>query len=188
MPIVAQLHRPFATDFFLFLIQFLIGSLCPGSAIGEWMSCTITSSLMADIAPFCALRYDPAKVSVSKTITQPYDKITPAMQDRYYDADPHNLVRIILGKRENSDNAENNPYTRAAGFFADWRQKGVFIQDSEPSIYLYVQRFALPGSGTEAERRSFIALGRVEDYSSGVVYRHEQTLAKPKADRLDLLR
>src|SRR5205807_5178874 len=33
-----------------------------------------------------------------------------------------------------------------------------------------------------------IAIGRLEDYSAQVVYRHEQTLAKPKADRLDLLR
>jgi uncharacterized protein (DUF1015 family) len=38
------------------------------------------------------------------------------------------------------------------------------------------------------ERHGFIALGRIEDYSAGVVFRHEQTLAKPKADRLDLLR
>jgi len=38
------------------------------------------------------------------------------------------------------------------------------------------------------ERQGFIALGRVEDYSANVVFRHEQTLAKPKADRLDLLR
>jgi uncharacterized protein (DUF1015 family) len=28
----------------------------------------------------------------------------------------------------------------------------------------------------------------LEDYSAGIVFRHEQTLAKPKADRLDLLR
>jgi uncharacterized protein (DUF1015 family) len=143
---------------------------------------------MADIAPFRALRYDPAKVSVSKTITQPYDKITPAMQDRYYDADPHNLVRIILGKRESSDNESNNVYTRAAKFYADWRKEKVLIPDSEPSFYVYVQRFAVPGSGVEMERRGFIALGRVEDYSVRVVFRHEQTLAKPKADRLDLLR
>ena len=46
----------------------------------------------------------------------------------------------------------------------------------------------MPGSTNELERRGFIALGRIEDYSAGVVFRHEQTLAKPKADRLDLLR
>src|SRR4029077_9113395 len=61
-------------------------------------------------------------------------------------------------------------------------------QDSLPSIYIYSQRFTLPNSSTGLERRGFIALGRIEDYSAGVVYRHEQTLAKPKADRLDLLR
>ena len=61
-------------------------------------------------------------------------------------------------------------------------------QDSLPSIYPYSQRFADPRTGSELERRGFIALGRLEDYSAGVVFRHEQTLAKPKADRLELLR
>jgi uncharacterized protein (DUF1015 family) len=51
-----------------------------------------------------------------------------------------------------------------------------------------VQRFAVPGGKSEAERRGFIALGKIEDYAAGVVFRHEQTLAKPKADRLNLLR
>ena len=44
------------------------------------------------------------------------------------------------------------------------------------------------GAPAKLERRGFIALGRIEDYSASVVYRHEQTLAKPKADRLELLR
>jgi uncharacterized protein (DUF1015 family) len=79
-------------------------------------------------------------------------------------------------------------YTRAATFFSDWRRQGIFLQDSQPSIYVYSQRFTVPGTTVEAERRGFIALGRVEDYSASVVFRHEQTLAKPKADRLNLLR
>jgi len=37
-----------------------------------------------------------------------------------------------------------------------------------------------------AERQGYIALGRLEDYSAGVVFRHEQTLSGPKADRLAL--
>ena len=143
---------------------------------------------MADIHPFRAFRYDPLQVAPSQVVTQPYDKITPSLQDRYYAASPHNLVRIILGRREENDNAVNNVYSRAAAYFRDWRQQGILRQDSHPSIYVYSQRFALPGSSTELERRGFIALGRIEDYSAGVVFRHEQTLAKPKADRLDLLR
>jgi uncharacterized protein (DUF1015 family) len=143
---------------------------------------------MTDIHPFRAFRYDPRQVSPAQVVTQPYDKITPTLQDRYYAASPHNLVRIILGRREENDNPANNVYSRAAAYYRDWREQGVLRQDSLPSLYLYSQRFTALGATTEMERRGFIALGRIEDYSAGVVFRHEQTLAKPKADRLDLLR
>jgi len=147
---------------------------------------------MAHIEPFRAFRYDAAKVALADVATQPYDKITPAMQDRYYAASPYNLVRIILGKRDPSDSPENSPYTRAARSFRDWRQEGILAQDPEPSIYRYVQRFAAPSAASsdvlQFERQGFIALGKIEDYATGIVFRHEQTLAKPKADRLDLLR
>jgi uncharacterized protein (DUF1015 family) len=143
---------------------------------------------MTDIHPFRAFRYDPRQVSPAQVVTQPYDKITSTLQDRYYAASPHNLVRIILGRREENDNPANNVYSRAAAYYRDWREQGVLRQDSLPSLYLYSQRFTPLGATTEMERRGFIALGRIEDYSAGVVFRHEQTLAKPKADRLDLLR
>src|SRR5271169_208859 len=158
---------------------------------------------MADIHPFRAFRYDPRQVSPANVVTQPYDKITPALQDHYYAASPYNLVRIILGRREENDSPSNNVYSRAAAQFRAWRQQGILRQDSLPSIYIYSQRFTLPGSTkesstkesstkeastTELERLGFIALGRIEDYSAGIVFRHEQILAKPKADRLDLLR
>src|SRR5439155_26710954 len=101
---------------------------------------------------------------------------------------PYNLARIILGKRDSNDSREDNPYTRAAAFFTDWRRQGVILQDPEPSLYRYTQQFSRPGDSVQLERRGFIALGKLEEYSAGVVFRHEQTLAKPKADRLDLLR
>ena len=143
---------------------------------------------MANIGPFRALRYDPGRVSLAQVVTQPYDKISPEMQHAYYAASPYNLVRIILGKPEAGDGPAANRYTRAAASLRDWRRQGVLKPDPEPSIYLYAQRFTRPGSKVELERKGFIALGEIEDYSAGVVFRHEQTLAKPKADRLDLLR
>jgi len=112
------------------------------------------------------------------------------MQERYYNASPYNLVRIILGKRQSNDTPADNPYTRAAASFRDWRRQGILLQDPEPSIYHYVQRFSAPSpnNAVQFERQGFIARGKIEDYSSAVVFRHEQTLAKPKADRLELLR
>jgi uncharacterized protein (DUF1015 family) len=143
---------------------------------------------MTYIAPFRALRYDPSRVSPPNVVTQPYDKITPEMRETYYAKSPYNLVRIILGKQEASDASGSDPYSRASRFFHDWRREGIFLQDAMPSIYSYAQQFAAPGTELRMERRGFIALGRVEDYSAGVVFRHEQTLSKPKADRLQLLR
>lgn len=142
---------------------------------------------MADIRPFRALRYNQQKVTASQVVTQPYDKITPAMQEKYYDASPFNLVRIILGSSQRYDNTTENVYTRAAAFSRQWRQDHILQPDSALSIYPYSQTFTAP-TGKKFERRGFIALGRVEDYSAKIVFRHEQTLAKPKADRLDLLR
>ena len=151
--------------------------------------------LMAIISPFRAWRYDPERVPAQQAVTQPYDKITPAMQESYYQASPYNLVRIILGKRLPADSESENAYTRAAAAFRDWRQTGILRRDPDPSLYRYSQTFRLPddapasaGRPTHAERRGFIALGRLESYSASVVFRHEQTLTKPKADRLDLLR
>jgi uncharacterized protein (DUF1015 family) len=144
---------------------------------------------MADISPFRALRYNSSKLSPGDVMTQPYDKITPAMQDKYYESSPHNLVQVILGKPQPNDNEQQNVYRRAANLLEKWQSEGALQPDTEPSLYVYSQTFKVPGdpSGAEAERRGFIALGRIEDYDRKVVYRHEQTLSKPKADRLNLL-
>ena len=143
---------------------------------------------MARIFPFRALRYNPAKVSIADVVTQPYDKITPAMQEHYYKSSQHNLVRVILGKPELQDDDEENVYTRAAAHLEKWRSDRVLLPDREPSIYRYTQTFRTPGDSTEYERLAFVALGQLEDYERRIVFRHEQTLAKPKADRLNLLR
>jgi uncharacterized protein (DUF1015 family) len=152
------------------------------------VECLQAPENMAEIFPFKALRYDSNQIKLGDVVTQPYDKITPEMQARYYELSPHNLVRIILGKPGESDSLEFNVYTRAAEYLHDWRAEGILKQDREPSIYLYSQTFTIPGTRDITERRGLIVRGRLHDYSQGVVYRHEQTLAKPRQDRLNLLR
>ena len=142
---------------------------------------------MAQISAFPALRYDPQKVRLADVVTQPYDKISPQMQEAYYKASPYNLVRIILGRPEGEETERKNRYTDASDCLNNWRKAGIFTQDS-PSIYAYSQRFLVPGTSESVERRGFIAAGTLCDYAEKVVFRHEQTLAKPKSDRLNLLR
>ncbi len=145
---------------------------------------------MAEILPFRALHYNSQKISdLGTVVTQPYDKITPEMQDHYYDLHPYNLVRIVRGRTLSDDGSGNNVYTRAKRDFNTWTQNGVLVSEHAPAIYPYHQEYEIPGQpGARMLRRGFITLLRLEDYSAHVVHRHEMTLSGPKADRLELIK
>jgi uncharacterized protein (DUF1015 family) len=143
---------------------------------------------MAQVYPFHAHRYNPSQVSFERVLTQPYDKISPAMQDKYYATDPHNLITVEKGRGFPGDGPENNVYTRAAAALDSWIQANVVAKDSAPSFYAYTQEYGVPGTEEWRTRRGFIGAGKLEEYSAGVVFRHEHTLSGPKADRLELLR
>ncbi len=143
---------------------------------------------MAQIYPFRAFRYNPKQAPFDRVLTQPYDKISPAMQEKYYAADPHNLIAVEKGRAYPSDTPQNNVYTRAAAAIEDWMGTNVVVQDPAPSFYAYTQEYTVPGTEERRTRRGFIGAGKLEEYSAGVVFRHEHTLSGPKADRLELLR
>lgn len=145
---------------------------------------------MAEILPFRALHYSPARVpELQAVVTQPYDKITPEMQARYMAASPYNMVRVIRGREEAGDSKKNNVYTRAAKTFEEWIRGQVLVWEDAPALYRYDQEYRLPASdGAMRRRRGFIALGRLEEYSARVIHPHEETLSRPKADRLELLK
>jgi uncharacterized protein (DUF1015 family) len=142
---------------------------------------------LARIYPFQPLRYTEKAGPIGNVVTQPYDKISPAMQARYLSLSPHNLVRVILGERKDDDNDSNNVYTRAAAHLNDWISSGVLARDPEPAVYPYFQEFTVPDTGERLVRKGFIGLGAVEEYSANIVHRHEQTLAGPKKDRMQVL-
>ena len=142
---------------------------------------------MAKVYPFRGLRYAP-EIPVEKVVTQPYDKISKEMQERYYAIHPQNIIRIILGKAEAGDSSESNVYTRAARFLQEWRSSGVLQPLPAPTFVVYFQRFTIPGTSEARVRKGFIGLGRLEDYANKVIFPHERTLSGPKQDRLQLLR
>jgi uncharacterized protein (DUF1015 family) len=110
------------------------------------------------------------------------------MQEKYYAADAHNLIAIEKGRTLPDDFPQNNVYTRAAASLNAWIKNGAVVQDAEPSFYAYTQEFTIPGTTLRRTRRGFIGAGKLEEYSAGVIFRHEHTLSGPKADRLELLR
>src|SRR5690348_9179582 len=139
---------------------------------------------MADVRPLPGIRYAAAD-QLAALMTPPYDVISPEAQDRYYARHPENIIRLELGRDEPGDDELNNRYTRAAATFAEWRGRGALRQDA-PALYLYEQRFAW--EGREYRRLSLLARVRLEPWEAGVILPHERTLAKPKDDRLKLLR
>ena len=143
---------------------------------------------MAQVYPFRAFRYNPARAQFDRVLTQPYDKISPTMQEKYYAADPHNLIAVEKGRAYPGDTPQNNVYTRAAAALNDWIREHVVVRDPAPAFYAYTQEYAVPGTEELRTRQGFIGAGKLEEYSARVVFRHEHTLSGPKADRLELLR
>ena len=143
---------------------------------------------MAVIYPFRGYRYNVEKVSdIGAVITEPYDRITPELQRKYYARHPYNIVRLIKGLPEEGDRAGKDWYARARAYLEKWISEGVLLRDEKESIYVYSQSYSLEGR-PPSTRLAFIALGELEEFGEGGVMPHERTLSGPKADRLNLMR
>ena len=142
---------------------------------------------MATVRPFQGIFYDPQRVDLARVVAPPYDVISPADQHRFYQQDPHNVVRLIAGEVRPTDTPEDNKYTRAAGFFRQWLADGILHRESSPGLHVYRHRFVEPTDGRQRERQGILGVVELEPFGRGVLP-HEQTHARAKADRLSLTR
>ena len=145
---------------------------------------------MAKIIPFKGILYNKEKIRDMKdVVAPPYDVISPPEQEELYKRHENNVVRLILGKESDSDTPDNNRYTKAKDSFDSWQKDSILIKDAFPSIYVYSQEYHLGETeGFEKKRRlGFIALSKLENFGEGKIHPHENTLAKPKEDRLKLM-
>jgi uncharacterized protein (DUF1015 family) len=143
---------------------------------------------MAEIQPFRGVLYNTKRVKADDVLTQPYDKITPEMRERYLKLSPYNLLRIELGKEQTGDTESNNKYTRARDLYQTWLREGILRQAAKPALYYLEQFFAAPDGSGPRTRKALIARVRLHRWDEGVILPHEHTLSKPKADRIALLR
>jgi uncharacterized protein (DUF1015 family) len=141
---------------------------------------------MAEIQPFRGLRYNTQRIKLEEVITEPYDRITPAMQEDYYRRNPYNVVRIILGKDDDPEHSEKDKYQRAKIYLEEWEKQGLLVRDDQDSLYLYEQEFQVRGE--KKKRAGLIARVKLEEFSSRKILPHEKTFPKHKIDRLNLLR
>lgn len=141
---------------------------------------------MIEVIPFHGLLYN-TKVTgpLIEVTAPPYDVIAPALQESLYQKNPHNVVRLILGKEFSTDSEMDNRYTRAANTFQEWLNEEILLRDMQPGFYVYNQEYEFEGG--KFCRTGFFARVKTEDFSKGNILPHEFTLAKAKRDRTRLL-
>jgi uncharacterized protein (DUF1015 family) len=144
---------------------------------------------LPDLRPFRALRYESSRVGdLAAVVAPPYDVIDAQTRTRLVARHPANVVRLDMPVEEPGDGPDDR-YRRAARTLATWRSDGTLRKDPQPSIYVYEQRYRMPGADGERVQRGFFARLRLEAYGPGsTVLPHERTLSEPKEDRYKLVR
>ena len=142
---------------------------------------------MAEISEFRGVRYNPAKVQyMQNIICPPYDVISAQEQQSLYEKNKYNMVRLELGLEQEGDDERNNRYIRARDEFNRWFKDNILIQDQVPNYYVHEHSFEV---GEAKKRRlELYACVRLEPWENKVVVPHEFTMARAKADRLELMK
>jgi uncharacterized protein (DUF1015 family) len=141
---------------------------------------------MVEIAPFKGMTYNKEKIKkLDDVMSPPYDIISEAMQNELYQKNEYNFVKLILGKISPEDTETDNRYTRAKQLFDAWQQQKILIPSQTPAIFPYKVDYMV--NKEKKQMNGFFVLLKLDpEYKT--VKAHEKTLAKPKADRLNLMR
>jgi uncharacterized protein (DUF1015 family) len=140
---------------------------------------------MPQVIPFKGLLFNASKVSGNDVAAPPYDIIPPEYREVLYAKSPYNIVRIDFGKDEQGDDEKNNRYTRAKILLDQWIDEKILVKDSEPAFYGYEADYET--GGVKKTLRGVFGLVEITELGKGV-WPHEETRAKPKADRLEIMR
>ena len=93
---------------------------------------------MADVQPFCGLRYNVELIKdITAVISPPYDIISAEEQKAYHQQSPHNVIRLEFGEEFPNDSTQDNKYTRAANTLESWLKEGVLIREPAPAFYVF---------------------------------------------------
>ncbi len=142
---------------------------------------------MATVVPFKGILYNPDKINDPADVTTPpYDVISPVEQQQFHERHPHNVIRLILGKKTERDTEKNNPHTRAADYFNTWLAEDIIKKDSAEAFYLKSIEYEFEGK--TITRFGVIVMVGLEPFDKGVILPHEKTFSKVKSERLELMK
>jgi uncharacterized protein (DUF1015 family) len=132
---------------------------------------------VARFEAFRGTRYDAADVHMDQVIAPPYDVVGSQERDMLAHRSPLNAIRLELP--ESDLRSGRDRYLAAAELLDSWLERRLLVEDASPAFYPY--RMTAPDGATTTG-----VIGALE--ISDDVLPHEETMPKPKSDRLDLLR
>jgi uncharacterized protein (DUF1015 family) len=144
--------------------------------------CVCQSGQVPRFEPFQGLRYGPKVAPLAQVIAPPYDVISPT--ERAHLASRHRANAVLVELPEADLSGRRDRYTVATDLFTRWQEKGIIVADPVPSLYPY----RMTDTSGRVTTGVIGALGLAEPGAESDILPHEQTLPKPKSDRLDLLR
>jgi uncharacterized protein (DUF1015 family) len=134
------------------------------------------------VAPFRALRFDPAVVgSLTSVTAPPYDVVDEQRRQQLLDASPWSVVHLDLADGHGDPEHDESRYARAASRLKEWRRTGVVRPDAEPAYWAYEM------TRPPVAIRGVICAMALEPWGASVLP-HERTMPGPIDDRLALLR
>ncbi|HEX2274759.1 MAG TPA: DUF1015 domain-containing protein [Acidimicrobiales bacterium] len=137
---------------------------------------------MPRFEPFPGIRYDNERVSLDDVVAPPYDVIAEDERRRLEARSPYNIVRVDLSRATDG----GDRYEAAGCRFEEWLDQGVLVVEPEPVLYVYRMGFR---DEAGRSRQTTGVIGALElAPTDGSVLPHERTMAKPKDDRLKLMR
>ncbi|MCR5774882.1 MAG: DUF1015 family protein [Lachnospiraceae bacterium] len=135
---------------------------------------------MADIRPFKAIR--PVKDKTEHIAALPYDVMDTAEAKTEISREPLSFLRIDRPETNFPDGYDMyapEVYEKAREIFDKMLADGDFVQDDSSCYYIY--ELTMDGRS----QTGIAAVCSAADYESGVVKKHENTLAAKEQDRID---
>jgi uncharacterized protein (DUF1015 family) len=143
------------------------------------MTATPTDHLSGDglsLAPLRGLRPAVDSERLGHLLCPPYDVIDPGRRAALLAGDPDNAVAVVLPE------PTEEGYSHAAQRLDRWVRDGLYTVDETPALYVYEMRD--PQGRTTRGLLGAVELRAAED---GVILPHENTMAGPVADRLEVM-
>lgn len=143
---------------------------------------------MAKVVPFRGLRYDAEKFGDLNAVTAPpYDDVSAEEQQALYDKSEYNVIRLDLGVDLPEDDETENRYTRSSAYMKRWLEEQKLMLEDAPAFYICEQIFSLGDENPSHSLKGIIGAVQLEDFANKVIIPHEETISKPKEDRMKLM-